>query len=308
MSTDWVARVAEQFESVIVGQSHLFRRLTQSLIAGGHVLLEGVPGVGKTQSVVTLARCFDASFSRLQFTPDLLPSDITGTLIYDASTGGFRTRKGPVFANFVLADEINRAPGKVQSALLEAMQEQQVTIGENTFPLPHPFFVLATQNPLEHEGTYPLPEAQLDRFLFHLTIGYPDIAHEREIVDRMASVQHLPRASSIASVADILQARAALDGIHLEPKVRDYIVDLVAATRKQAVIRCGASTRAAIMLALAAKTEALLEGRDYVIPHDVKSVASDVLRHRVLLTYEAIADGMTSTVFLDRILSTVPTP
>jgi len=305
MPLNWVDRVAEQFNAVVIGQSSLLRRLTQALIAGGHVLLEGVPGLGKTQSVLTVARCLDASFHRLQFTPDLLPSDITGTMIYEASTGHFTTRKGPVFANLVLADEVNRAPGKAQSALLEAMQEHQVTIGEQSFPLPDPFFVLATQNPLEHEATYPLPEAQLDRFLFHLVVDYPAIEHERQIVDRMTRLRDLPQAVVVASLAEVLESRAALDDIRLDPKIRDYIVDLVTATRTSPLTRCGASTRAAIALALAAKTEALLEGRDYVVPHDVKSVAPDVLRHRVLLNYNA---GESSGALIERLLKTVPLP
>ena len=316
MAADWIDLVSEQFNEVIIGQSHLLRRLIQALIAGGHVLLEGVPGIGKTQSILTLAKCLDASFKRLQFTPDLLPSDITGTLIYEAGTGRFITRKGPVFANIVLADEINRAPGKVQSALLEAMQEHQVTIGEESFALPEPFFVLATQNPLEHEATYPLPEAQLDRFLFHLTVSYPDVEHERRIVDNMTRPQHVPVARVVATIGDILKSRAALDEVRLDPKIRDYIVDLVGATRDpkkfgidvDGMVRCGASTRAAIALALAAKTEAMMCGRDYVVPHDVKAVADDVLRHRVLLTYDAAVQELSAASLISRILKTVPTP
>ena len=315
-SEAWTERVSAQFHEVISGQSHVLRRLIQALLAGGHVLLEGVPGIGKTQSILTLARCLDASFKRVQFTADLLPSDITGTVIYEATTGRFMARKGPIFANIVLADEINRAPGKAQSALLEAMQEHQVTIGEETFPLPDPFFVLATQNPLEHESTYPLPEAQLDRFLFHLTVTYPSPEHERTVVDRMTRLHHLPQARVVAGIADILQSRAALEDVRLDPLIRDYIVDLIAATRDPArigidvagFVRCGASTRAAIALALAAKTEALLEGRDYVVPHDVKSVAADVLRHRILLSYDAGVEQLTTSSLIDRILRTLPAP
>jgi MoxR-like ATPase len=316
MPAEWIELVSEQFQNVILGQQHLLRRLIQALIAGGHVLLEGVPGIGKTQSIVTLAKCLDASFRRLQFTPDLLPSDITGTLIYEAASGRFTTRKGPIFANIVLADEINRAPGKAQSALLEAMQEHQVTIGEESYPLPSPFFVLATQNPLEHEATYPLPEAQLDRFLFHLTVSYPDAEHERRIVDNMTRLQHLPQARVVATTADILKSRAELEDIHLDPKIRDYVVDLIGATREpkrfgievDGMVRAGASTRAAIAMALAAKAEALMEGRDYVVPHDVKSVAGDVLRHRILLTYDAAVQNVTAGSLVERILKSVPTP
>jgi len=319
MTANWIELVSEQFNEVVIGQRHLLRRLIQALIAGGHVLLEGVPGIGKTQSILTLSKCLDASFKRLQFTPDLLPSDITGTLIYEAGTGRFNVRKGPVFANIVLADEINRAPGKAQSALLEAMQENQVTIGEESFRLPHPFFVLATQNPLEHESTYPLPEAQLDRFLFHLTVGYPDAGHERRIVDGMTRLQHLPQARVVANTGDILASRAALEDIRLDPKIRDYIVDIIGATREpkrfgvdgfdtDGMVRCGASTRAAIGLAMAAKTEALLEGRDYVVPHDVKSVAGDVLRHRIILSYDAAVERMTTVSLIERILRTLPVP
>jgi MoxR-like ATPase len=316
MAVEWIERVSEQFNEVIIGQQHLLRRLIQALIAGGHVLVEGVPGIGKTQSILTLAKCLDASFRRLQFTPDLLPSDITGTLIYEAASGRFTTRKGPIFANIVLADEINRAPGKAQSALLEAMQEHQVTIGEQSYPLPSPFFVLATQNPLEHEATYPLPEAQLDRFLFHLTVSYPDPEHERRIVDNMTRLQHLPQARVVATAADILASRVSLEDIHLEASVRDYVVDVIGATREpgrfglefDGLIRAGASTRAAIAMALAAKTEALMEGRDYVVPHDVKAVAGDVLRHRILLTYDAAVRNVTAASFVEQILKTVPTP
>lgn len=316
MPANWIELVSEQFNGVVIGQRHLVRRLTQALIAGGHVLLEGVPGIGKTQSILTLAKCLNASFKRLQFTPDLLPSDITGTVIYEAGSGRFVARKGPVFANIVLADEINRAPGKAQSALLEAMQENQVTIGDESFALPSPFFVLATQNPLEHESTYPLPEAQLDRFLFHLTVDYPDTEHERTIVDSMTRLQHLPQPKVVAQTSDILESRAALEAIRLDPKVRDYIVDLIGATRDpkrfgidvNGMVRCGASTRAAIALALAAKTEAMFEGRDYVVPHDVKAVAGDVLRHRIILTYDAAVEQLTTSGLIDRILRTVPAP
>ncbi len=280
------------------------------------MLIEGVPGLGKTLSILTLARCFDASFHRIQFTPDLLPSDITGTLIYDSRTGQFTPRKGPVFANIVLADEVNRAPAKVQSALLEAMQERQVTIGDHAFPLPAPFLVLATQNPIEQEGTYRLPEAQLDRFLFKLVLDYPEIEEERQILDRMVRAEPKLAVRAVAATPDILDSRAELDRIHLEPQLRDYIVNVVDATRHPArygmkiepLIRYGASPRASIFLALAAKCEALLGGRDYVAPQDVKNVALDVMRHRVLVSYEADAEGVTSEQVIAQVLAAVEVP
>ena len=312
----WVDAVREQFGAVIVGQHALLGRLLAALITGNHVLIEGVPGLGKTLSILTLARCFDASFHRIQFTPDLLPSDITGTLIYDARTGQFTPRKGPIFANIVLADEVNRAPAKVQSALLEAMQERQVTIGDHGFALPSPFLVLATQNPIEQEGTYRLPEAQLDRFLFKLVLDYPEIAEERQILDRMVRSEPQTKARVVAATPDILESRQQLDRIHLEPQLRDYIVNVVDATRHPAryglkiapLIRYGASPRASIFLALAAKCEALLGGRGYVTPQDVKDVALDVLRHRVLVSYEADAEGVTSEQVIAQVLGAVEVP
>jgi len=312
----WIAAVREQFHTVVVGQRAMLERLLAALITGNHVLIEGVPGLGKTLSIVTLARCLDAAFHRIQFTPDLLPSDVTGTLIYDARSGQFTARKGPVFANIVLADEVNRAPAKVQSALLEAMQERQVTIGENSFALPSPFLVLATQNPIEQEGTYRLPEAQLDRFLFKLVVDYPAIAEERQILDRMVRAEPATAVRAVASTADILRTRQALDTVHLEPCLRDYVVNLVDATRHPAayglkletLVRYGASPRASVFLALAAKCEALLAGREYVTPEDVKSVAPDVLRHRVLVSYEADAEGITSDAIVAQVLSAVAVP
>jgi MoxR-like ATPase len=312
----WIDEIQEQFESIIVGQQYLFRRLMLALLTGNHVLIEGLPGLGKTLSVLTIARCLDATFRRIQFTPDLLPSDIVGTQIYDIRTGQFTPRKGPVFANIVLADEVNRAPAKVQSALLEAMQERQVTIGDETFPLPSPFLVLATQNPIEQEGTYGLPEAQLDRFLFKLVVTYPAIEDERAILDRMAqSAPHIePR--PVTNLATVLASRALIDQVHMEPKVRDYIVSLVDATRHPVkygmmisrLIRYGASPRGSVYLAVAAKAEALLNGRRYVTPQDVKEVALDVLRHRVLLTYEADAEGLTSDHIVRQVLGAVEAP
>jgi MoxR-like ATPase len=312
----WIAGVREQFERVIVGQQSLLDRLLAALITGNHVLIEGVPGLGKTLSILTLARSLDATFHRIQFTPDLLPSDIVGTLIYDARTSQFTPRKGPVFANIVLADEVNRAPAKVQSALLEAMQEHQVTIGDDTFPLPSPFLVLATQNPIEHEGTYPLPEAQLDRFLFKLVLDYPAIDEERLILDRMVRSEPDIAVTAVASPADVLCSRRWLDDVHLEPRLRDYIVNVVDATRHPAryglkiesLVRYGASPRASIFLAVAAKCVAMLEGRNFVLPQDVKDVAADVLRHRVLLSYEADAQGVTSDRIVEQVLGAVEVP
>jgi MoxR-like ATPase len=316
MALEWLEAVREQFGAVIVGQRALLERLLAALITGNHVLIEGVPGLGKTLSILTLARCFDASFHRIQFTPDLLPSDVTGTLIYDSRTGQFTPRKGPVFANIVLADEVNRAPAKVQSALLEAMQERQVTIGDQAFPLPAPFLVLATQNPIEQEGTYRLPEAQLDRFLFKLVLDYPEIEEERQILDRMVCAEPRLAVRAVAATPDILDSRVELDRIHLEPQLRDYIVNVVDATRHPArygmkiepLIRYGASPRASIFLALAAKCEALLGGRDYATPQDVKNVALDVMRHRVLVSYEADAEGVTSEQLIAQVLAAVEVP
>ncbi len=312
----WLDAVRRQFASVMVGQQQLLNRLLAALITGNHVLIEGVPGLGKTLSIVTIAHCLDATFRRVQFTPDLLPSDIIGTLIYDARTGVFTPRQGPVFANIVLADEVNRAPAKVQSALLEAMQERQVTIGDRSFPLPAPFLVLATQNPIEQEGTYPLPEAQLDRFLFKLVLDYPSIGEERMILDRMVRSEPETAVAPVATTADVLEARRALDSVHMEASVRDYIVNLVDATRRpgnyglkiQPLIRFGASPRASVFLALAARAEAALGGRIFVTPQDVKDVALDVLRHRVLLTYEADAEGVTSEQVIGQVLSAVEVP
>jgi MoxR-like ATPase len=312
----WVAAVREQYSAVMVGQELLFRRLLLAMITGSHALIEGVPGLGKTRSIVTIAKCLDASFRRIQFTPDLLPADIIGTLIYDSHSGQFSPHKGPIFANIVLADEINRAPAKVQSALLEAMQERQVTIGDHSFPLPSPFMVLATQNPIEHEGTYGLPEAQLDRFMFKLILDYPQIAEERQILDRMVRCESESDVRAVATTGAILDTRRLLDQVHMDEKLRDYIVNIVDATRHpqkyglpiEHLIRYGASPRATIFLALAAKGEALLSGRFYCTPQDVKSIAMDVLRHRVLLTYEADAESATPDRVIRRILDAIEVP
>jgi MoxR-like ATPase len=301
---------------VVIGQSYLTERLVIGLLANGHVLLEGVPGLAKTLSVKSLANCIHVKFSRLQFTPDMLPADVIGTQIYNPQSGGFSTRKGPVFANLILADEINRAPAKVQSALLEAMQEKQVTIGDQTFKLEEPFLVLATQNPIEQEGTYPLPEAQVDRFMLKLKIGYPSRGEERQILDLMARTSGTPTASAVVDPKDILKAREVINDIYIDDKVKEYIVDIVCATRepetyKIAVkdfIQLGASPRATICLTLAAKAYAFLKGRGYVTPQDVKSIGMDVLRHRVAITYEAEAEEKTSETVIQKIFDELPVP
>jgi MoxR-like ATPase len=306
----------QAMERVIVGQKSMLERLLVGLLANGHVLVEGVPGLAKTRAVTTLAQALQADYQRIQFTPDLLPADLIGTLIYQPHTGGFQVRKGPVFAHIVLADEINRAPAKVQSALLEAMQEGQVTIGEASFPLPQPFLVLATQNPLEHEGTYPLPEAQVDRFMLKLNITYPSREEELQILERMAHTRSHTDIKAVVTTADILAARSVVDAIYLDDKVKQYIVDIVFATRepqayKLAIgdyIEYGASPRATIYLALAAKAYAFLRGRGYVTPQDVKSIGMDVLRHRVLVTYEAEAEEITAEDLIQRIFDYLPVP
>jgi MoxR-like ATPase len=305
-----------EISKVIVGQTYLIERLVIGLLANGHVLLEGVPGLAKTLSVKTLAACLDVKFSRLQFTPDMLPADVIGTQIYNPQSGGFTTRKGPIFANLVLADEINRAPAKVQSALLEAMQEKQVTIGEQSYRLDEPFLVLATQNPIEQEGTYPLPEAQVDRFMLKLKIGYPSRDEERAILDLMARTNNFPTATNVVNAKQILQARQLINDIYIDDKVKDYIVDLVCATRDpgkykiqlQGLIQLGASPRATISLTLAAKAYAFLKGRGYVTPQDVKSIGMDVLRHRVAITYEAEAEEKTSEIIVQKIFDELPVP
>jgi MoxR-like ATPase len=305
-----------EMSKVVVGQIYLVERLIIGLLANGHVLLEGVPGLAKTLSVKSLAACLNVKFSRLQFTPDMLPADVIGTQIYNPQSGGFTTRKGPIFANLVLADEINRAPAKVQSALLEAMQEKQVTIGEQTFKLEEPFLVLATQNPIEQEGTYPLPEAQVDRFMLKLKIGYPSREEERLILDLMAKTSGLPATHSVIDAKQILAARQVINDIYVDDKVKDYIVDLVCATRNpgeykiqlQGLIQLGASPRATIALTLAGKAHAFLRGRGYVTPQDVKSIGMDVLRHRVTITYEAEAEEKTSETIIQKIFDELPVP
>ena len=305
-----------EMSKVVVGQTYLVERLTIGLLANGHVLLEGVPGLAKTLSVKSLAACLNVKFSRLQFTPDMLPADVIGTQIYNPQSGGFTTRKGPIFANLVLADEINRAPAKVQSALLEAMQEKQVTIGEQSHKLEEPFLVLATQNPIEQEGTYPLPEAQVDRFMLKLKIGYPSREEERSILDLMAKTSGAPVTHGVIDAKQILEARKVINDIYMDDKVKDYIVDLVCATRDpahykiqlQGLIQLGASPRATIALALAGKAHAFLRGRGYVTPQDVKSIGMDVLRHRVAITYEAEAEEKTSETIIQKIFDELPVP
>jgi MoxR-like ATPase len=315
-ASGWIATLRTEIGKVIVGQEQLVDRLLVGLLANGHVLLEGVPGLAKTMSVRTLATAIHASFHRIQFTPDLLPADIVGTLIYNPQDGKYHATKGPVFANFVLADEINRAPAKVQSALLETMQERQVTLGGETMPLPSPFLVLATENPIDQEGTYPLPEAQVDRFMFKVLLDYPSFDEERRILDRMAFTSPTADVKPVVSLAEIMAARKLVDEIHVDDKIRDYIVHLVFATRDpqkykldlKHFIQFGASPRATIFLTVASKAWALLQGRSYVTPEDVKSIGLDVLRHRVILTYEAEAQGVTTDDIARKVFNAVPVP
>ena len=315
-ASQWVGAVKEEISHVLVGQAHLVDRLLIGLLCNGHILLEGMPGLAKTLAVKALAGTLQLNFSRLQFTPDLLPADLIGTMIYNPEERTFAPKLGPVFANIILADEINRAPAKVQSALLEAMQERQVTLGENTYKLPEPFLVLATQNPIDQEGTYQLPEAQLDRFLLKVTVGYPSKTEELEIMDRMASTAPARETSAVVTSEAVDASRELLDQIYIDPAVREYIVDLVNVTRfpakvdtgLKALIRAGASPRASINLALAARARAFIDHRSFVTPQDVKHLARDVLRHRILLSYEAEAEDMTTDTVLERILSKVPVP
>jgi MoxR-like ATPase len=313
---EFIRGLMEEVGKVVVGQRYLIERLVVGLLADGHVLLEGVPGLAKTLSVKTLSAAIQTSFHRIQFTPDLLPADVIGTLIYNPKDGEFRIKKGPVFANLILADEINRAPAKVQSALLEAMQERQVTIGDQTFPLPDPFLVLATQNPIEQEGTYPLPEAQVDRFMLKLSIKYPTKEEERAILDRMAETGKQITVKPVASVEQILKARQVVNSVYMDDKIKNYIVDLVHATRDPKsykievaqLIQYGASPRATIYLTLASKAYAFLQGRGYVTPQDVKTIGMDVLRHRVIVSYEAEAEGLASEDVIKRIFDELPVP
>lgn len=313
----FVSDIVSQMRKVIVGQDYLIERLLVGLLAGGHILIEGVPGLAKTLSVRTLAQAINTKFQRIQFTPDLLPADITGTLVYNPKEGSFFTKKGPIFANIILADEINRAPAKVQSALLESMQERQVTIGENTFGLQEPFLVLATQNPIEQEGTYSLPEAQVDRFMLKINITYPTKEEEHRILKRMAYIDKKIEVFPVIDPADILKARKVVDEVYLDEKIEKYILDIVFATRQPAdyklqelipLIQYGASPRATLYLTLAAKAFAFINHRGYVTPQDVKSIGPDILRHRIIASYEAEAEEKTSDDIIKRIFEEVEVP
>jgi MoxR-like ATPase len=315
-NSPWVQPLRQQMGRVIVGQEQLVDRLIVGLLSNGHILLEGVPGLAKTLALKTLASAIGLHFQRLQFTPDMLPADIVGTMIYNPRDGSFSTKHGPIFSNLILADEINRAPAKVQSALLEAMQERQVTLGDDTYPLPDPFLVLATQNPLEQEGTYPLPEAQVDRFMMKVIVGYPNRTEERAIQDAMAVTEPSLAVQSVVTAEDIINARRIVSDIYVDNKVKDYIVDIVLATRDpkpyridlNGWVQCGASPRATISLTLAARAHAFLQGRGYVTPQDVKDLSYDVLRHRIEVSYEAEAENITSENIVAGILEGLPVP
>lgn len=315
-SLDWIQKLRNEIGRVIVAQNYLIDRLIVGLLASGHVLLEGVPGLAKTLSIRTLAKATDADFKRIQFTPDLLPADVIGTLIFNPKESCFETRKGPIFANLILADEINRAPAKVQSALLEAMQERQVTLGEQTYKLPEPFLVLATENPIDQEGTYPLPEAQVDRFMLKIKVDYPKKSEEREILDRMASTTPNMEVNAVTTLKEIQDARIKVNDIYIDEKIRDYIVNLISATRHPSeyklkidqYLQFGASPRATISLTLAAKAWAILQGRAYVVPQDIKEIGMDVLRHRVIPSYEAEAEDISSEDLVQSIFEAVPVP
>jgi len=311
----FVSSIIREMQNVIVGQSYLLDRLLIGLLTGGHILVEGVPGLAKTLAVRTIADCFKIRFQRIQFTPDLLPADLIGTMIYNQKTGEFIPHKGPIFTNILLADEINRSPAKVQSALLEAMQELQVTIGGNTFIIEQPFLVMATQNPIEQEGTYPLPEAQVDRFMMKLKITYPSFEEEKQVLER-ALKPIFPKAQTIASKEDILQARQSINSVYIDDKVKDYILNIVFATRYpekyglkiKNFIAYGGSPRATIYLALAGRAYAFLRGRGYVTPADIKAIGKDVLRHRIILTYEAEAEEITTEEIIEQIFGTIEVP
>jgi len=315
-ASQWIKPLQDEIARVVVGQKYLVDGLLIGLLTNGHVLLEGVPGLAKTLTVKTLASCVHTGFQRIQFTPDLLPADLIGTLIYNPRTGEFTTKHGPLFSNLILADEINRAPAKVQSALLEAMQERQVTLGDKTYPLADPFLVLATQNPLEQEGTYQLPEAQLDRFMLKLRVGYPTKVEERKILDLMATSAPDLKVLTVTEPADIIRSRNVVNEIYIDNRVKDYIVDVVFATREPAtyklkldgLIRYGASPRATIALTLAARARAFIAGRGYVTPQDVKSVGQDVLRHRIIVSYEAEAEEKTSEQIIETIFAGLAVP
>ena len=316
-ASDLGVNLVNEISKVLVGQEYMVTRLLTGLLAGGHVLIEGMPGLAKTLTVSSLAQAIDTGFSRIQFTPDMLPADVVGTEIYNPKEATFSIKKGPIFSNLVLADEINRAPAKVQSALLETMQERQATIGGVTHKMDSPFMVLATQNPVEQEGTYPLPEAQIDRFMLKIKVGYPTKEEEAKVLDRMASGKPMPSINKVATPEDILNARKQVAEIFVDEKVRDYIVDIVQATRVstgaglaelEGMIKHGASPRASICLMLGAKAHAFLQGRSYVTPHDVKTLVPDVLRHRISLSYEAEAEGKTPEDLIQTILDSVLVP
>jgi MoxR-like ATPase len=309
-------RVLTETGKILFGQRYMMERLMIGLFAGGHVLLEGVPGLAKTLAVKTLSATMQAKFQRIQFTPDLLPADLVGTLVYNQKDGNFTTRKGPIFANFVLADEINRAPAKVQSALLEAMQERQVTIGDHTFPLPEPFLVLATQNPIEQEGTYPLPEAQVDRFMLKIKIDYPRREDETKIM-RAYSQSEVPNVNAVVAAQEVMRIRQLIEGIYVDPKIETYVLDIVFATRQpdqykladlKPLIQYGASPRASIYLLKAARAHAFLRRRGYVVPEDIRAIGLDVLRHRVAVTYEAEAEDITAEDIVNKVFNTIEVP
>lgn len=314
--TDQLERIRAEVRKVLVGQDNMLSRLLIALLTGGHVLLEGLPGLAKTTAIKGLANAIHCQFQRIQFTPDLLPADLIGTMIYNPREGSFGTRKGPIFANLVLADEINRAPSKVQSALLEAMQERQVTIGDTSYPLDEPFLVMATQNPIEQEGTYPLPEAQVDRFMLKVVVGYPAKADERKVVDSVLE-DFRREVQPVLDKQQLSDMKKTVAMIYMDDKIKDYVLDVVAATRQpgdfklkelKPLIECGASPRASINLCLAARANAFLAGRGYVTPQDVKDIAYEVLRHRIILTYEAEAEEMTSDDIVRKVLESVPVP
>ena len=313
----WVSLLKQEIGQIIIGQKYLVDRLIVGLLANGHILLEGVPGLAKTLAVKTLSDCIKGEFKRIQFTPDLLPADVIGTLIYSPNKGEFSTKKGPIFTNLLLADEINRAPAKVQSALLEGMQERQVTIGDQTYSLPQPFLVLATENPIDQEGTYPLPEAQMDRFMLKLIVSYPDREEELQILNSNATSEEAKQVNQIVDAETIFRSRKLIDQVYLDNKLKGYLVDLVLATRQpnehgaselESFIRFGASPRATISLAMASKAVAFMQGRSFVTPQDIKDIAPDVLRHRVMITYEAEAENVDSDQVIQKILDTVPVP
>ncbi len=312
----WVPKVREELHRVVVGQNDLLEKLLIGLLTNGHILLEGVPGLAKTLAVKALAGTISVGFKRVQFTPDLLPADLLGTLMYNQKDGEFKPKLGPIFSNLVLADEVNRSPAKVQAALLEAMQERQVTLGDTTYKLPDPFLVLATQNPIDQEGTYQLPEAQLDRFLLKVRVDYPTREEERLILDRMGSSAPKLDTAAVINGETIIAARQLVNQIHIEDSIKDYIVDIISLTRNPApllpalkpLIRCGASPRGTINLTLASRALAFLRGRAFVTPQDIKDLSFDILRHRILLTYEAEAEGVTSETIIDQILSKLPVP